>query len=633
MSEPVTGDDLQLLAEGGDLEIKAALGRDRRGQLPKSFWESYSAMANSDGGLILLGIEENPKGVFQVAGLKDSDGVCKALWDGLNDRSQISVNLLATHMVEVISMKGMSVIRVTVPRAKRNQRPVYVGRNPLEGTYQRRFEGDYRCDEETVRRMLAEQVEEERDSKLLPGFTLDDIETSTLRAYRNSVKVAKPDLLWHGLDDRGFLAALGAWRRDRETGAEAPTLGGLLMLGRLPSIQEALPHYMLDYQERPAPKSDLRWVDRFTTDGEWSGNLFDFFRTVLRKLYTDLPVPFQLSGATRVDQGPVHEALREALVNTLIHADFTGRISILVVKRPDLFGFRNPGSMRVSLDDALEGGISDCRNRVLQRLFRMAGYAEQAGHGIPRIYAGWAQQLWRAPLLEERRADPEQTLLTMPMISLLSAETVSSLENRFGQRYRNLPSTQQMALATVAVEGRVSHARLKTMVYDHPRDITAALAFLCREGFLDSAGSGRWKYYFFPGEPPAVSEQEGPLLFENTGAVRSSSVHSAGSSEHLPLRSEQSAQDSEQWALLLEVSRPVRSSKRAPRQEVEAAIVKLCGIRHLTLKELEQLLGRTAESLRVHYLSRLTREGQIRLRFPNSVNHPNQSYTSFSPAD
>lgn len=414
MSDHITADDLQLIAEGGDLEIKAALGRDRRGQLPKSFWESYSAMANSDGGVILLGVEENPKGVFRVAGLQDSDRVCKGLWDGLNDRDQISVNLLAPYMVEVINIEGMTVVKVAVPRAKRSQRPVYVGRNPLAGTYQRRFEGDYLCDSETVRRMLAEQVEEERDSKLLPGFTLEDLDPATLRVYRNSVKSAKPDLLWHELDDKGFLAALGAWRRDRETGSEGLPLGGLLMLGKLPAIQEALPYYMLDYQERPAPKTESRWVDRFTTDGEWSGNLFDFFRIVLRKLYTEIPVPFQLSGATRVDQGPVHEALREALVNTLIHADFTGRVSILVVKRPDLFGFRNPGSMRVSLDEALEGGVSDCRNRVLQRLFRMAGYAEQAGQGIPRIYAGWLSNSGERPfskreeVILSRRCSPCQ---------------------------------------------------------------------------------------------------------------------------------------------------------------------------------------------------------------------------------
>ncbi len=644
-------DDVLHISEGNDLEVKAALGRDGRGQLPRSFWETYSAMANSDGGVVLLGIEEKGGG-FSVHGLKDVAKVQKAIWDGANDKGQVSVNLFRSSMIEVVPVDGKPVLKVAVPRARRNQRPVYVGSNPLTGTFQRHYEGDYRCDEETVRRMLAEQVEDERDSKLLPGFALKDLDPATVSAYRNAVKAAKPALLWHEQDDEGFLSALGAYRRDRETGAEGLTLGGLLMLGRLPAIQEAVPHYMLDYQERPAPGNERRWTDRLTTDGEWSGNLFEFFRIVLKKLYTDLPVPFRLEGPNRIDVTPVHEALREALVNSLIHADFTGRVSILVVKRPDLFGFRNPGTMRISLEEAMAGGVSDCRNRVLQRMFRLAGHAEQAGHGIPRIYAGWAEQHWRAPILQERRDAHEQTLLTMPMISLLSSDTVARLEERFGSRFRTLPMTQRMALATAAAEGRVSHGRLKSMVSDHPRDITSALSSLCREGFLESAGAARGKYYFFPGEPPG-SGREADLLFESSGEPAGGSVHLAGSSEHMAGSSEHLAGSSvhlagssehlgpgssvqmggnpEHWTMLLELAHPVRSRRKTSRNEVETTILKLCGERDLTLKELQELLGRRAESLRVHYLNSLARRGLIRLRFPESVSHPYQGYRTVPP--
>jgi ATP-dependent DNA helicase RecG len=639
----ISVDDLSRLTEGRDLEIKAGLGQDRRGQLPKAFWETYSAMANCDGGVILLGIAEEPRGSFHAVGLREIGRVQKALWDGLNDRDQVSINLLAPPMVEEITIGHLPVLKVSVPRAKRAQRPVYVGRNPLTGTFQRRFEGDYRCDAETVRRMLAESVEDERDSRLLPGYTLDDLDPASLRAYRNRVKVAKPDLPWHSLDDRAFLQALGAFKRDRDTGAEGLTVGGLLMLGKLPAIQEAVPYYMLDYQEHPDPTSDERWLDRLTPDGDWSGNLFDFFRLVLQKLYAGVPVPFQLSGAARVDQSSVHEALREALVNTLIHADFTGRASILVVKRPDLYGFRNPGSMRVPLEDALQGGHSDCRNRVLQRLFRMAGYAEQAGTGIHRIYSAWAAQLWRAPLLQETRDDPETTFLTMTMVSLLSNDTIAKLEGRFGPRFHSLTTTQKMALATVAVESRVSHARLKTMVYEHPRDISAALSWLCREGFLDSAGVARGTYYFFRGEPPV----EAPSLFDSPAVPRSEqtglrSEQTGLRSEQMEPRSEQmeprrseqtlnrsgqESRSSEEWERLQEVARPIRECKKvSSRQQVDAVILELCAAFPLSLSDLQVLLGRAPDSLRVHYLNRLSKEGRIRLRFAETVNHPQQAY-------
>jgi predicted HTH transcriptional regulator len=54
-------------------------------------------------------------------------------------------------------------------------------------------------------------------------------------------------------------------------------------------------------------------------------------------------------------------------VNTLVHADYTDRASILVVKDPAGFVFRNPGGMRVPAEQALRGGESDCRNRTLHK--------------------------------------------------------------------------------------------------------------------------------------------------------------------------------------------------------------------------------------------------------------------------
>ena len=57
-------------------------------------------------------------------------------------------------------------------------------------------------------------------------------------------------------------------------------------------------------------------MDRLYPDGSWSGNLFEFFRRVYRKLTADLKVPFALKEGQRQDDTPVHEALREALVNT-----------------------------------------------------------------------------------------------------------------------------------------------------------------------------------------------------------------------------------------------------------------------------------------------------------------------------
>lgn len=51
-----------------------------------------------------------------------------------------------------------------------------------------------------------------------------------------------------------------------------------------------------------------------------------------KKLTEDLKVPFVLKGEVRQDDTPVHIAVREALVNTLVHADYSERASVLVLK-------------------------------------------------------------------------------------------------------------------------------------------------------------------------------------------------------------------------------------------------------------------------------------------------------------
>jgi ATP-dependent DNA helicase RecG len=107
------------------------------------------------------------------------------------------------------------------------------------------------------------------------------------------------------------------------------------------------------------------------------------------KLAEDLKVPFVLKGEVRQDETPVHHALREALINTLVHADYSDRASIKAVKSPLGFLFRNPGLMRVPPEQALQGGESDCRNGILHKLFLLVGLGERAGSGLPKIRHGW----------------------------------------------------------------------------------------------------------------------------------------------------------------------------------------------------------------------------------------------------
>ena len=85
-----TLDDLHLLCETVELECKLAQGQDGKGEVPKDFWPTYSAMANAHGGMVLLGVREK-NGEFSIAGLENPAKVRADLFNTLNNRAKVSV--------------------------------------------------------------------------------------------------------------------------------------------------------------------------------------------------------------------------------------------------------------------------------------------------------------------------------------------------------------------------------------------------------------------------------------------------------------------------------------------------------------------------------------------------------------
>ncbi|MDY0273851.1 MAG: hypothetical protein RBR42_00235 [Desulfomicrobium sp.] len=454
---------------------------------------------------------------------------------------------------------------------------------------------------------------------------------------------------------------IGGWRQDRETGKSGLTLAGLLMFGQMNGIQEALPYYMLDYQERPEAKTEMRWVDRLTLDGKWSGNLYDFYRKVYLKLIADLKVPFVLEKGERKDETPVHIALREALANVLVHADYTDRASVLVVKRPDMFGFRNPGLMRIPVEVALQGGEPDCRNRNLHKMFRFVGVGEQAGTGIPRIFYGWKSQHWNPPKLYESSEPYNQTLLELRMIDLFPSAVIANLHQHFGKHFDQLKNEERVALALAGSEGTVNHARLCTVTSAHPMELTRILQHLTQVGMLESKGSGRGAVYFLPGQDlPTPEDVFGPTfvitqvssvglgassvgLGASSVGLGASSVGLGASSVGLmPQRDEQGRIISEHLDLpiinslavlstelrqqLKSLASQPRTKKKLPRQQMVRTLLALCKDNYLTLQVLAELVDRNPDFLRTSYLVPLLRNKKITMAFPTTPTHEKQAY-------
>ena len=607
------------LGEDQDIEFKAA-----EGGLPKSIWETVSAFANTDGGMIVLGVAER-NGELVAEGVRKPETLLKVFWDSHNNTQKLNRPVCGSTDTEVVSVEGRSLLCIRVPRMGRQQRPVYINRNLLSGTYKRNHEGDYRCTEAEVRQMLRDAGEEPSDNLILDGFDLEDLDADTLAAYRNRFASRDPDHPFLALSDANFLESLGALRRDRRSGMEGITLAGLLMFGKERGLLDALPHFHLDYQEHLSSDPEERWTYRLTLDGKWPPNLFNFYYRVYPRLVERLDVPFKLDrAATRLEETHVHEALREALVNTLIHADHQSTRPTTIIKRRDAFIFSNPGRLRIPKEQLYQGGVSDPRNPSLQKMFQMLGLGEKAGSGFQKILRAWREQQWMIPLVAENLA-MEMTRVWLPVASMIPADVERELRSVVGNAYGHLSELGRVILMLAHRFGEVGNEDIQQYRREHPQDIGAQLRQLVSAGWLDKDGHGRGTRYRWPSvagrdlfdgiaaDEVAGSEQTGPAS-EQTGPA---SEHLDGGSEHL---------DVAQEARLVALTAAVQGKPKVPKPLMEETILALCAEDWLSLRTLARLLNREPDSLRNHYINAMLQDGRLQARVPGKRTHPDQAY-------
>ena len=391
-------------------EVKSA-----NGGLPVSLWESYSAMANTYGGVIILGIKELDDRSWRTTGLRyeDKENILDNFWNQAHNPQKVSVNLLSENDIETFEVHDNLVIVIHVPMAKREQKPVYINNDMFRGTYKRTHTGDYHCSHSQVKSMLRDQIEETMDMQSIENMSLEDLNFETVHQYRNRHKSYKPDHIWNNLSDDEYLQMIGAVDKDRE-GNIHPTGAGLLMFGNEYRILRQYPEYFLDYREMLDPT--IRWTDRLqSSSGEWTGNVFDFYFKVYNKIALNIKVPFEIDNGIRVGETPVHRAIREALANCLVNTDFYISRGVVIKLEKDILTIENPGSIRVGKYQMRLGGQSDPRNKALMKMFNIIGVGERAGSGVPELFSVWKNEGWIDPIIEEN-FDPDRTILIMQFI-------------------------------------------------------------------------------------------------------------------------------------------------------------------------------------------------------------------------
>lgn len=383
------------LNESYGIEFKKATDK-----LPKSFWETYSSFSNTNGGYIFLGVDESNHGSLIFTGVSDPQQMIKDICNTANNHSKVSYNNIENENIHQTTIEGKKILVIYIPELPVAKKPLYLTGN-INRTFIRKNDGDYVATEEELRRFLR-NAHGNLDSDLLQNYNLDDLNLDSVLRFKNIIHNRKPSGYYLEMDNVEFLKQMGVFQIDRNDQRKPKlTIAGLLFLGKLDAILQKFPHFHLEYINKRGIQPKERWKDRVSSgDLEYMDlNLFNYFSIVSEKLRATITDPFALDNKS-VRKTPVElgTALREALANMIIHADYFDPETDLKVVVEDLdYIFTNPGTMLVTNLQFFTGGKSLPRNNTLIQFFRLMGICERAGTGGREIYDMAKRNQYQAP--------------------------------------------------------------------------------------------------------------------------------------------------------------------------------------------------------------------------------------------
>lgn len=215
------------IKEGSKIEFKKA-----KRQVPESFWATYSAFDNTDGGLVVFGVDEKNN---EITGVVDAYKIRDDLFNSLNNPNKVSKNILSNRDIEIVEReKGLPLLFINIPEAPYNLKPVYINGNPNEA-YERLGEGDRKLSNEKFKALVV-GAKKETDNELLKNYGLDDLDKESLEMYRKELYEQRKDEKYKDIDFKEMLVELGAMRKDRQgTNEYILTVGGLLFFWEIHS--------------------------------------------------------------------------------------------------------------------------------------------------------------------------------------------------------------------------------------------------------------------------------------------------------------------------------------------------------------------------------------------------------------
>ncbi len=406
--------------EWEDFEVKEA-----KAGLPKSSWETVSAFSNTSGGWLVLGIKQKGKR-FEIQGLTNPE---KTEQDFLNTFRGDKFNVQISTKQEKYNIVGKPLLAFYIPAS--NKKPVYfISRI---NTFIHGGSADHRATKEEVDTMYRDQTFGTKTSETAPDTGIKDLNTTSLNRYRNYMARFNPGAIYNRFNEDEFLSKL----RILENGE--CTYGGLLMFGKRSTIERHFPDFWVDLLEVPGISyrdSKIRYTFRL----DEFENLWEYCFECFARLKQKVDVTFVLtSEGFGQELSPGLDAIREALVNMLMHADYFSPAHSRIRVFTDHIEFYNPGGLPKPYEELKDNDISLPRNPIIAKLFRMVKLADNAGFGFDKIETRWMQH---------NRTKPEYELSYDSTIVKFQLQIIKETTQKTTQEISKIISDNKFATTT-----------------------------------------------------------------------------------------------------------------------------------------------------------------------------------------
>jgi len=355
--------------ESKTLELKAKLPKNT------NIAKTVIAFSNTAGGKLIIGVNDKREivGIEDIALFEIQDKIASIISD------QCSPNIIPEIYSVNIEYKLLLVIEVV----RGNLKPYFLkNQGKANGTYIRIGATNRLADLENINELERQKRHISFDEEICYETTFEDLDTSPL--FDRFEKIGRP-LNLEKLQNLKLVKS--------ENNILYPTNALMILLG-------AFPHSMVK-----CARFKGKTMDVFIDKKEYTGNIFSILENTQHFILNHINLGATINGLYRKEVYEIPEvAIREALVNAIIHRDYVNRgRDIKVGVYDDVVNIVSPGSLpnNITMEDIFSGR-SESRNRVLANIFKELGFIEQWGSGINRIMNTCKEYGLPAPKIEEQ---------------------------------------------------------------------------------------------------------------------------------------------------------------------------------------------------------------------------------------